>query len=172
MTNDFLKLKQKNKKVDEIRHFDDDPKRLPNGRFTFKDNNVIDAEVVSETKKNPKLSKEQKATAAKGGAGVLKGIKDLSDSSAKLFDKDKKENKEYNKYPEMTDKELSEKLNRLRMEQQYSDLHGDTKITKTGSEKAKDALQTIGAVAGIGASVLGIFYAIYQIKNGQKPSGN
>lgn len=83
---------------------------------------------------------------------IFNGIKGVSDSASKLFDGKDKGKKVYNKYPDMSDSELQTKLNRMRMEQQYSDLMGDTKSVKSGGEIAKEILQTIGAVAGIGVS--------------------
>lgn len=52
-------------------------------------------------------------------------------------------------YPELSDQELQKRVNRISLEQRYSDLVGDTKYIKTGSEKAMEILQTIGAVVGI-----------------------
>lgn len=177
MVNDFLKLKEKSKKVEEISHAN--PYRTKGNQFAPKDDYdhtigelpVLDAEVVSETKRtDKKLSEEEIANIGKTGAQVFKGVQGISESAAKGLDKSKKENKFYKKYPDIEDQELAKKLRRLQMEQQYSDLTGDTVVVKTGAEKARDVLQTIGAVAGIGASLFGIGYAIYQMKHGQKPA--
>ena len=56
-------------------------------------------------------------------------------------------------YPELSDQELQKRVNRISLEQRYSDLIGDTKYVKTGSEKAMEILQTIGAVVGIAAGL-------------------
>ena len=73
-------------------------------------------------------------------------------------------------YPNMTDKELQDKINRMTLEQRYSDLKGDTKYVKSGGEKAKEVLQTVGAVAGIGvtiATLAQIFYGMRHPKKGK-----
>lgn len=153
MKNDFLDSKK------NLIHFDPNPKRVANGQFTFKPDsqkvkptkvkNTSEQQKDNSNNNNQQSKKEKEDNPIKN---IFDGIKGMSDSASKLLG-NKKEEKFYNKYPDISDKELSEKLNRLRMEQQYSDLMGDTKIVKTGSEKAKDILQTIGAIAGIGVSL-------------------
>lgn len=59
--------------------------------------------------------------------------------------------KDYSKIP---DDEMRQRINRLTMEKQYGDLTGDNKYVMTGKEKAKEILQTVGAVLGIAASAL------------------
>lgn len=176
MANDFLKTKQVSRKIDEIRHYGvkgmrwgirKDPDEIDKSK-------AIEVQVVSETKKtvDGKLAEDQAENLVGGAKNILTGIKGISDNAAKGLDGKKKENKAYKKYPNLDDKELAAKLKRLQMEQQYSDLTGDTVVTKTGAEKAKDALQTIGAVAGIGASLVGIGWAIYQMRNGHGSGGS
>lgn len=169
MANDFLKTKQISKKVDELRHYG--VRGMHWG--IRKQDDAIEAKVISEHKTSidGKPTEDQVEVLSTGAKGVLTGVKGITDSAAKGLDGKKKENKSYKKYPDLDDKDLAAKLKRLQMEQQYSDLTGDTVVTKTGSEKAKDALQTIGAVAGIGASLIGIGYAIYQMRHGQSSGG-
>lgn len=68
-------------------------------------------------------------------------------------------------YPEMTDEELQKKVNRLSLESRYSDLVGDTKYTKTGSEWTHEILQDVGILATVAASATGIYLAIKGAKN-------
>ena len=182
MANDFLKTKQRSKKIDEITHTnvyrkygkrggaskDDYDYRTDDNSYNPELAKAITVEVVSEEKKSVdgNLTPEQIEKLSSGTKGLLTGIKGVSEGAAKTLEGKKKENKTYKKYPDLDDKELATKLRRIQMEQQYSDLTGDTIVTKTGSEKAKDVLQTIGAVAGIGASLVGIGYAIYQMRRG------
>ena len=188
MANDFLKTKQVSRKIGDIRHTnvyrkygkrggaskDNYDYRTDDGSYNPELAKTITVEVVSETKKSVdgKLAEDQAENLVGGAKNILTGIKGISDNAAKGLDGKKKENKAYKKYPNLDDKELAAKLKRLQMEQQYSDLTGDTVVTKTGAEKAKDALQTIGAVAGIGASLVGIGWAIYQMRNGHGSGGS
>lgn len=70
------------------------------------------------------------------------------------------------KYDNLSDEELNARVNRLVKEHQYSDLKGDTKYVKTGSEKTREILQTIGAALGIASTAAGI---IYLYKKGKTP---
>lgn len=74
-------------------------------------------------------------------------------------------------YPELTDQELQQRINRLQNEQRYSDLVGDTKYVKSGSEKFKETLQTIGAVAGIAAVSYPIVKEIAKSLSNSKKKG-
>lgn len=65
-----------------------------------------------------------------------------------------------------TDKELQDRINRMRLEQQYSEL--SAKDTADGYAVAKDVLAVVGSVVGIAASVAGIASAVNSIK---KPAG-
>jgi len=71
--------------------------------------------------------------------------------------------KEYAHYPNMTDEEIQRNVNRLRNEQALSDLRGDTKFVKSGEQKAREMLQTIGAIAALGLTVAQII-SIYKQK--------
>lgn len=63
-------------------------------------------------------------------------------------------------YSDLSDEELRRMVNRLSMEEQYGRLTGDTKYVKSGSEYAREVLQTAGAVAAIGVSAIGIMDGI------------
>lgn len=75
--------------------------------------------------------------------------------------------KEYAKYENLNDEELRRKINRLKSEREYSDLTGDTKYVKTGKDKAREILQTLGAVLGIVGTGVTIIATIKNIR-GQK----
>lgn len=66
-------------------------------------------------------------------------------------------------HPEMTDADLQKRINRLKLEQQYSDISGETKYIKSGSEKAREILQTAGAIVAVGATTVGIASKIYSM---------
>ncbi len=71
-------------------------------------------------------------------------------------------------YKNLSDEELIARINRLNLEQRYSSLKGDSKYVKSGSEKAREILQTIGAVVAIGASGIAIAKGVSDIKNNNK----
>ena len=68
-------------------------------------------------------------------------------------------------YSNLSDKELQEKINRLNLERAYGDLSGDTKYVKTGKEKAREILQTTGAVLAIAATAVGIYSQLHGFKD-------
>lgn len=70
------------------------------------------------------------------------------------------------KYSNISDAELQKRINRLSLEQRYSDLVGDTHYVKSGGEKVKEIFQTVGATAGIVAALtpLTIFVASHMYK--------
>ena len=74
-------------------------------------------------------------------------------------------------YPELSDQELQKRVNRISLEQRYSDLVGDTKYVKTGSEKAMEILQTIGAVVGIAAGLSTAALKVAEHFGGKKKKG-
>lgn len=72
-------------------------------------------------------------------------------------------NKDYSKIP---DDEMRRRINRLSMEKQYGDLTGDNKYVMTGKEKAKEVLQTIGAILGIAGSAVTVALLIKEFGSG------
>lgn len=63
-------------------------------------------------------------------------------------------------YKEISDEELNKRVRRMQLERQYGDLTGDTKYVQTGKEQTRERLQTIGALLGIGVSVLTIYKSL------------
>ena len=75
-------------------------------------------------------------------------------------------------YSGIPDDEMRRRINRLSMEKQYGDLTGDNKYVMTGREKAKEVLQTVGALLGIAVSavtVAGLIHNIRQSKLSGRP---
>ena len=106
-------------------------------------------------------------TASKTASGVKGIANDISDIPI-MKEKGKVS---YSNYPNMSDKELQDRAKRLELEHRYSDLNGDTKYEKSGSEKAREILQTVGAVAGIGGSIayiIGLFANLKYNAGGNK----
>ena len=110
-------------------------------------------------------------TASKTASGVKSITNDISNMPA-MQEKGKVS---YSNYPNMSDKELQDRANRLALEHRYSDLNGDTKYEKSGSEKAREILQTVGAVVGIGGSIayiIGLFANLRSGTGGNKKKGD
>lgn len=101
-------------------------------------------------------------TASKTASGVKSIANDISNMPA-MQEKGKIS---YASYPNMTDKELQDRANRLALEHRYSDLTGETKYEKSGSEKARETLQTVGAVAGISATIASIIALFVNLRSG------
>lgn len=76
-------------------------------------------------------------------------------------------------YSNLSDKELQEKINRLNLERAYGDLSGDTKYVKTGKEKAREILQTVGATLAIASTAIAIYAQLHGFKDigGKKKKG-
>lgn len=94
------------------------------------------------------------------------GIKSITNDISNMPAMQEKGKVSYANYPNMSDKELQDRVNRLALEHRYSDLNGETKYEKSGSEKAREVLQTVGAVAGIGATIAGIIGLFVNLRSG------
>lgn len=63
-------------------------------------------------------------------------------------------------YGYLTDQEISDRIKRIKLENEYANLVGDVKKVKTGEEKLRETLQTIGSVVAIGSTVAGLIASI------------
>ncbi len=102
------------------------------------------------------------------------GVKSITNDISNMPAMQEKGKVSYSNYPNMSDKELQDRANRLALEHRYSDLNGDTKYEKSGSEKAREILQTVGAVVGIGGSIayiIGLFANLRSGTGGNKQKG-
>ena len=94
------------------------------------------------------------------------GVKSITNDISNMPSMQEKGKVSYANYPNMTDKELQDRVNRLALEHRYSDLNGETKYEKSGGEKAREVLQTVGAVAGISATIAGIIGLFANLRSG------
>ena len=94
------------------------------------------------------------------------GVKSITNDISNMPAMQEKGKVSYANYPNMSDKELQDRANRLALEHRYSDLTGETRYEKSGSEKAREILQTVGAVAGIGATIAGIIGLFANLRSG------
>ena len=69
-------------------------------------------------------------------------------------------------YSNLSDQELRDRINRLQLEDSYGRLSGDTKYVKSGSEKTREILQTVGSVLAIAGSAAGLAYTIRKMREG------
>ena len=70
------------------------------------------------------------------------------------------------KYSKMSDAELNARINRIKKEEEYANLVGDNKYVKSGQEKARETLQTIGSIVAIGGTVATIAGTARSVKEG------
>lgn len=89
--------------------------------------------------------------------------KDISDALPKGTGKTIKKD-----YSDLSDQELRNRIQRLQLEDSYGKLSGDTKYVKSGSEKAREVLQTAGALLAVAGSAAALALTIKQLR--EKPS--
>lgn len=94
--------------------------------------------------------------ALKDASRMAKDIADaLPKGNGKVIKKD---------YSYLSDQELRDRINRLQLEDNYGRLTGDTKYVKSGSEKTREMLQTVGSVLAIAGSAVGLAYTIRKMR--------
>ena len=75
-------------------------------------------------------------------------------------------------YSNLSNEELQKRVNRLNLERAYGDLSGDTKYVKTGKEKTREILQTVGATLAIASTAVTIYAQLHGFKDiGGKKKG-
>ena len=102
----------------------------------------------------PKGPKADKAL-----ADASKLAKDISDALPKGNGKTIKKD-----YSNISDQELRNRITRLQLEDSYGKLTGDTKYVKSGSEKAREMLQTTGAILAVAGSAAMLARTIYDMR--------
>lgn len=71
-------------------------------------------------------------------------------------------------YSDLSDQELRNRISRLQLEDSYGKLTGDTKYVKSGSEKAREVLQTAGALLAVAGSAAALALTIQEIRKNKK----
>lgn len=110
-------------------------------------------------RESERLYAEDTYKTVKSAEDIGRGVKNVSDSVKNCIPANTG-NMVRGTYPDLSDQELQKRVNRIRLEQQYSDLKGDTKYVPSGKDKAREALEIVGATAGIAATIAGIVIAI------------
>ena len=137
--------------------------------YKTRSDQLSDAEI---TDLNRRVQQENKLAAETSDAYEYKGpkadqalrdasrmTKDISDALPKGNGRIVKKN-----YSNLSDQELRDRINRLQLEENYGRLSGDTKYIKSGSEKAREFLQTAGALLAITGSAVALANTIVDIK--------
>lgn len=93
---------------------------------------------------------------------IASSSKDITDESTKIIKEIQKGRKP--SFDDLSDQELQKRINRLRLEQQYSDLTG-ANSTK-GEDFMLKLLTIVGSTAAIGASTVAIVEGVKKIKGG------
>ena len=116
---------------------------------------------TSTNAKSKKKMTEAQLNAAKNVSGTSSGVAregvNIVNSVSNI--KNTKHKEDLSKY---TDSELKERVARLNLEQQYSNLHGSQ--TTKGQSYARSTLEITGSVLAIGSSAIGIALAMKQLK--------
>lgn len=106
------------------------------------------------------ISKKSKAEILVGD--TAKSTEDITKNVGKILTTINKYKKQNDEPITLTDKELSDAIRRLEMEQRYASLTSSQK--ESGYERAMDALAVIGSTTAIAASGVAIAAGIYNIK--------
>ena len=123
---------------------------------------------------NRRVQQENKLAAETSDAYEYKGpkadqaLRDASRMAKDIADALPKGNGKVIKkdYSYLSDQELRDRINRLQLEDNYGRLTGDTKYVKSGSEKTREMLQTVGSVLAIAGSAAGLAYTIRKMREG------
>lgn len=106
---------------------------------------------------------------------IIRGTRDAARESKNVVDfaekhdsklkakKQKAEQTQMQKAKKMSDKELRDSINRIKMEREYVSL--TQKETKSGYDKAKEVLEVVGDVASIALTLIGIAVAVKKLKH-------
>lgn len=97
-----------------------------------------------------------------------KGLSDIAKTASGAIDTSRGSKVIRKDYSKLSDAELQKRVNRLNLERSYGDLSGDTKYVKTGKEKAREILQTVGASLAIASTAIGIYMSLKTNKSSQK----
>lgn len=67
-------------------------------------------------------------------------------------------------YSNLSDQELRNRISRLQLEDSYGKLSGDTKYVRSGSEKTREILQSVGMILAVAGSAAGLALTIQEIR--------
>lgn len=130
-------------------------------------------EINSQNANIEAKEKNAKLTAPKTGESVSKAGETISKLGTDIGNSNlgSSGKKVYSQHKELSDEEIRQRINRIRLEHDYSDLTEETKYVKSGKDKAREILQTFGSILALAGSALTIFEIISKIK-GNRASAN
>lgn len=144
------------------------PKKDENGKPIRDDKgNIIYDTKVTEQDIFNKMKYDESSQNLNDSVKLLKETNQLVKNVENIIPRDQG-TKVYSNHPELTDNELRNKINRLKTEHEYSDLVGETKYIKSGSEKAREILQTVGSSIAIVGSAAMVAATIHGMMNKNK----
>lgn len=104
------------------------------------------------------------------GKQVIDGVSDVFEQTAKLVPNVPGKSS-HPDYSDISTEELKKRTDRLNAEIAYAKASGEMKYTPSNEEKHREKLQTIGAVAGILATVGGIVIPLVKLKHHKGAGG-
>lgn len=108
-----------------------------------------------EEKKDDKSPAQKKVESiSKNGQSIVNYTKDLFRDRRR--GSKKINHKDYSKIPTA---EMQQRIQRMKLEEEYAELRGDNKYVMTGREKTRETIQNIGAIAGIALAIAQIVVA-------------
>lgn len=122
---------------------------------------ILDAYEKNRKKYNPTKVEETEE--------ALKALAEGSKQFAQLIPNDGGR-KKYGSYPNMSNEELNERINRISRERTYSDMIGDTEYIKSGKEKLREFFQTATGVLTLGSLAIAIAKPLVK-KSAEKATG-
>lgn len=114
--------------------------------------NMLDREFSKNIEKQRQQYENKQAREAAQQAKTIQDIGKIITDTANLVPRTEGK-RVHPDYSNITDDEMNKYINRANLETRYAQAKGEEKYIKSGSEKTREALQTIGAIAGIGGSI-------------------
>ena len=134
-----------------------------------------DGSLTEEGKKRYGTPETYRAVAKEASSleEATKGASSAASTAASIINTQRGSQAIRKDYSGLTDQELQRRVNRLNLERAYGDLSGDTKYVKTGKEKAREILQTVGATLAVASTAIAIYSQLHGFKDigGKKKKG-
>lgn len=133
-----------------------------------------DGSLTEEGKKRYGTPQQYRAAAKEASAleEATRGASSAASTAASIINTQRGSQAIRKDYSNLSNEELQKRVNRLNLERAYGDLSGDTKYVKTGKEKTREILQTIGATLAIASTAVGIYAQLHGFKDiGGKKKG-
>ena len=134
-----------------------------------------DGSLTEEGKKRYGTPETYRAVAKEASSleEATKGASSAASTAASIINTQRGSQAIRKDYSGLTDQELQRRVNRLNLERAYGDLSGDTKYVKTGKEKAREILQTVGATLAVASTAVAIYSQLHGFKDigGKKKKG-